>query len=357
MGKLTYKGLRRKAMPARVSLTIFAQAKTLPDESGRTSADAAIPAMPERDHVPPAFAQPSAKRIRCDNMPEVEVPISSNSSSSTPPPNPSLRTSNNNPDNLNDNFIPDINNENPPVLPENQRVKEFPEVDRNVIDLASQKHGPKFLKLGASEQAWLIKIHRNLGHPGPQKLMEFCGQLRCPEEFLQAIPDLNCSTCKETQQPKVARPAAIHEPMDFGEVISMDGVTWTNSKGDQFHFYYFIDQATSYHTAVGSVSRSATSAIQSLLQGWFQWAGAPSMIVFDAATEFNSEEFEAFLQRFNVKSKTCAAEAHWQNSRVERHGGILQMMLTKMDHEEGITSYSQLATALMQATMTKNKWE
>jgi len=347
-------------MPARVSLTIFAQAKMLPEESGETSADAAIPTMPERDHVPPLRAEPSAKRVRFANMPEAEVPMSSNSSSSTPPQNPSLRTINNNPDNHNinshDNSTPNRNSEKAQGLSENPESKEFPEIDRNVIDLASQKHGPKFLQLEASAQAWLIKIHRNLGHPGPQKLMEFCRQLQCPEEFLQAIPDLNCSTCKETQQPKVARPAAIHEPMDFGEVISMDGVTWTNSKGDQFHFYHFIDQATSYHTAVGSVSRSATSAIQSLLQGWFQWAGAPSMIVFDAATEFNSEEFEAFLQRFNVKSKTCAAEAHWQNSRVERHGGILQMMLTKMDHEESITSYSQLATALMQATMTKNKW-
>ena len=339
--KLTYKGLRRKAIPARVSLTIFAQAKMLPEDSLPSSADAAIPTMPERDHVPPLHAEPSAKRVRFANMPDTEMPMSSNSSSSTPPSNSSLRTINDNPYNLHIN---------------NHSNKEFPEADRNVIDLASQKHGPKFLKLDASAQAWLIKIHRNLGHPGSQKLMEFCRQLQCPEEFLQAIPDLNCSTCKETQQPKVARPAAIHEPMDFGEVISMDGVTWTNSKGDQFHFYHFIDQATSYHTAVGSVSRSATSAIQALLQGWFQWAGAPSMIVFDAATEFNSEEFEAFLQRFNVKSKTCAAEAHWQNSRVERHGGVLQMMLTKMDHEENISSYSQLATALMQATMTKNKW-
>ena len=32
------------------------------------------------------------------------------------------------------------------------------------------------------------------------------------------------------------------------------------------------------------------------------------------------------------------------------------MMLTKMDHEEGIHSYAQLATSLAQATSTKNQW-
>ena len=77
----------------------------------------------------------------------------------------------------------------------------------------------------------------------------------------------------------------------------------------------------------------------------------------DAASDFNSEDFGMFLQKFGVKSRTCATEGLWQNSRVERHGGILQMILNKMDHEEAIiTSYSQLATALAHATMTKNQW-
>ena len=92
------------------------------------------------------------------------------------------------------------------------------------------------------------------------------------------------------------------------------------------------------------------------LQGWVQWAGAPKLLVMDAATEFNSEEFGQFLQRFGIKGKTCATEGHWQNSRVERHGGILQMMLNKMDHEEGICNYNQLAIALAHATTTKNQW-
>lgn len=34
--------------------------------------------------------------------------------------------------------------------------------DRTMIDLVSNKHGPKFLALSSSDQAWLLKIHRNL---------------------------------------------------------------------------------------------------------------------------------------------------------------------------------------------------
>ena len=101
--------------------------------------------------------------------------------------------------------------------------------ERHAIDLASMKHGPKFLELPANEQAWVLKLHRNVGHPGSPKLVEFCRQLKCPDRILQAIPDLQCSTCEETQGPRIARPGAIHEHGDFGDVVSadwsMDGMT------------------------------------------------------------------------------------------------------------------------------------
>ena len=312
-----------------------------------------MPVMTDKSHPKPKLPEPSSKRVCQDqfsmNSGDSHSVQTTSSASNTHAHSPS--------DNLEHNPIP--NNNHQPLPPTtninngSQNIgSETSGLDRHAIDLVSQKHGPKFLKLASEEQSWLIKVHWNLGHPGTQKLVEFCRQLQCPDHFLHAIPDMHCSTCQETQQPKLARPAAIHEPMDFGDVVSMDGITWTNSRGDQFHFYHFLDQAMSYHTAVCSVSRTATSATQALLQGWLQWAGAPRLLVFDAATEFCSDEFDQFLQKFGIRSRTCATDAHWQNSRVERHGGTLQMMLTKMDHEENIKSYAHLA----QATATKNQW-
>ena len=69
--RLTQKGLRRKATPARVSLTIFARVKVT-----ATSADAPIPesspmpvAMPQAHEVPEMLDESSAKRCR-RNPPE-----------------------------------------------------------------------------------------------------------------------------------------------------------------------------------------------------------------------------------------------------------------------------------------------
>ena len=118
--------------------------------------------------------------------------------------------------------------EDPPQEP-NPKVRRIGNIDqdpsmtREIIDLASQKHGPLMQALKTDEQAWLLKLHRNLGHPGSQKLMTFCRQLQCEERVIKAIPDLKCSTCQETKGPTIPRPSAIHEDHDFGDVVSMDG--------------------------------------------------------------------------------------------------------------------------------------
>ena len=157
------------------------------------------------------------------------------------------------------------------------------------------------MRLGKETQAWLLKLHRNLGHPGAAKLGEFCKQLGCPIEIQKGIRDLKCSTCQEQQTPQIARPSAIHAPGDFGDVVSMDAVKWSNQQGSQFMFYHFVDQSTSYQTAVAVPSTSSTAAIQALLQGWISWAGPPGLLCVDAATELNSEEFLSSLRNMGFQ--------------------------------------------------------
>ena len=79
-------------------------------------------------------------------------------------------------------------------------------------------------------------------------------------------------------------------------------------------------------------------------------------MILDAAGEFCDDTIQDFSQKHGIKLRIIPPEAHWQNSRCERHGGILQQILTKMDLEDPITSYDQLEQALVYATQTKNQW-
>ena len=68
----------------------------------------------------------------------------------------------------------------------------------------------------------------------------------------------------------------------------------------------------------------------------------------------NSSTFEQFTNRFGIKCSTSEPNSHWKNGRIERHGRFLQEMLTKVDLEFPIRSYSDLQTSLNQCTHAKN---
>ena len=322
--RLSFRKLRRKGVPARLSMTIFANPKSMP-ASTENPMSLMSPPNPDNDQeetVPQnlegevgeieAPAEPGAKRAR-QNESEILNKSSSAESSKT-------------------------------------------DVDRHMIDMISQKHGPLFHKLNPEEKSWLLKVHRNLGHPGVQKMQAFCKQVGCPHEMLQALHDMRCSTCIESKGPQIPRSSAIHEERDFGDVVSVDGVTWTNKSGKQFHCYHFVDHSTTFQTAWCSPSRTSEQAIRALMLGWISWAGPPDVLCMDSATEFGTETFLSFLQKHGIKSRMIPPESSWQNSRAERHGGILQEILRKMDIEEEIKSYEEFEQALMFATQTKNQW-
>ena len=74
------------------------------------------------------------------------------------------------------------------------------------------QHGPRFLALPSKTRQWLSKIHHNLGHPGINKLQNVLKQQGFDDAIVQGAGDFKCSTCVETQAPRVSRPASLSEP-------------------------------------------------------------------------------------------------------------------------------------------------
>ncbi|CAL1146079.1 unnamed protein product [Cladocopium goreaui] len=78
------------------------------------------------------------------------------------------------------------------------------------------------------------------------------------------------------------------------------------------------------------------------IQDKYQGPRPPNEFIADSATEFNNEAFGKFLQQFNTKGIIIPPEAHWQLSKSERHGDILQHMLSKFEEDFPIESYADL---------------
>jgi hypothetical protein len=129
-------------------------------------------------------------------------------------------------------------NQRSSMLPENQPKPEIPETlptsthDRNVlIDSQSQQHGSRFLSLPAREKQHLLRVHKNFGHPSHQVLSQVLRRQGYPSHLTQALEDMKCSVCVQHQHPKIQRPATIKAELDFGDKVSVDGVSWTNKTG------------------------------------------------------------------------------------------------------------------------------
>ena len=107
------------------------------------------------------------------------------------------------------------------------------------------------------------------------------------------------------------RSAVIHEPRDFGTVVSMAGITWDSIS------YHFVDQATVFQTAIIAPPKATDQAANPLLSGW-AWRPQTS----------SGWNFLAYF-RDGVQWRTSAADANGRNARAERRGGILQVILPK----------------------------
>ena len=86
------------------------------------------------------------------------------------------------------------------------------------------KQPESFRSLPRDEQIALLRCHKNLGHPNPEKLSTVLRQQGYRPEVAKAAPEMQCSVCQAGVQPKGHRPSSLRDEMDFNDRISMDGI-------------------------------------------------------------------------------------------------------------------------------------
>ena len=213
-----------------------------------------------------------------------------------------------------------------------------------------------FKTLTREEQQALIRAHKNLGHPHAEKFSSILRQQGFRPEVARAALEFKCSVCQTRQSPKAGAPGNLRDELDFNDRVHVDGFKWTNAQGKGFHVYHFVDSATSFQVASIAPSRAADAFLECFLQSWLMWAGTPHELIIDAGTELNSDEVANFAQAHNIHMTTISTEAHFQNGKAERHGSILQNMLTKYEADHAIHSYHDLKQGLWWCTQAKNAY-
>lgn len=214
-------------------------------------------------------------------------------------------------------------------------------------------HGPKFRALSFLEKQDLARIHNNLGHPDPTVLAEHLKAQKAPEHIVEAALEYACDACAESVSRKTRRPARLHEPREFNDLVGLDGIYWTGIRGFQVQILHCVDEASLFHLARRIQTRNPDEAIVTWNDMWTSWAGNPKKVYTDPAGEFISQTWKTMLQSKCIEPVICT-EA-WQKGRVERHGHILKQMISRYDQDcpiENIAEFDQILLACCQAKNT-----
>lgn len=169
-----------------------------------------------------------------------------------------------------------------------------------------------------------------MGHADSRALQLALRRSGWEESHVRGCADFRCPVCVEQQQPNISRPSHIAEPRDFNDHRSFDSAEWEDNRGNKHGFYHFIDSATNFHIAVPYQQQTTEGLIEAFNRAWLRWAGPPKPMMFDTATEANSERFAQFLKENFMSSNVIPTEAHAQLGRAERNGAVLKHMITNI---------------------------
>ena len=213
-------------------------------------------------------------------------------------------------------------------------------------------HGPKFRLLSENEKNDLVKLHKNLGHPDPEKLAAHLQAQGARLQVIEAAREFVCDACVESSAFRHQRPAQLHDPSEFNDFVGIDGFFWSGKAGFQVMVFHCIDEASLFHLGRRLDNRNLEHVIPAFSDMWLSWAGNPTGIYSDPAGEFCSDEWLSFLQGLNIVPK-LSTEA-WQKGRVERHGALIKEMLNRYDAEKVISSTHEFDTVLRACFQAKN---
>eukprot|EP00435_Cladocopium_sp_Y103_P060282 s1270_g22.t1 len=211
--------------------------------------------------------------------------------------------------------------------------------------------GPKFLSLSEADQGVIRKLHNNLGHPTSDKLSRHLKEAKAQQALIDGASDYLCPSCAERSRPQLSTPGNLKDPKEFNEKVSVDWFEWKSQKGFKADVFHILDEATRFHLGY-RFPKDSSHSVHAMQQLWFPWAGYPQQIAHDQGGEFMTPEWKDLLLQHGIQPILSAAP--WQRGRIERHGGIVEEMLDRIDQELPIENQQQFDQALHQCFHAKN---
>ena len=205
----------------------------------------------------------------------------------------------------------------------------------------------------------LKRVHTNLGHPSSRDLVRIIKNAGGTEQAIKLAADIeaSCDICCQRKRPTPALPAAPNHATEFNQRIGWDVKILGGWKvGQKVKCMNIVDYASSFQVMIPFFEQETADVLKQLyLRGWQQWAGIPEEVIVDPARTNTAESVFQQLEREGAKVITIAAEAHNQLGKVEKHGHLFEVILTKVLDQVQPKDRSEYEQCIVQTMNAKNE--
>ena len=190
------------------------------------------------------------------------------------------------------------------------------------------------------------RLHRNLGHPEPQRLVELLQSRGASPEVIDAAQNYHCVACQRYKRPNATAPARLpDQAQEFNTSIQAD-VLWLKLDSKKIPILSVVDSTTKFQAGAVIYGERSSDFIHALERGWIRHFGPPVTLVTDEGRGWASDEMLAWTSGHNIHHLIAPGEAHTRLSLVERRHAILRKAVEIYMDDLGLTSIDGLRQAL-----------
>ena len=168
------------------------------------------------------------------------------------------------------------------------------------------------------------RLHRNLGHPSPESLVELLQNRGASDAVVEAARSYKCVACLRYKKPNNPSPATLRQrATELGECVQAD-VLWLKIGDNKFLVLSVVDTATIYQVASFLKSERGPDLIKGLERCWIKHFGIPTKLVTDEGRGWCGTEFSEWTTDFGVQHEVAPGETYTRLSAVERRHSVLR---------------------------------
>ena len=125
-------------------------------------------------------------------------------------------------------------------------------------------------------------------------------------------------------------------------------------QGRQYYALNIVDFATTFQVMAMLDGCSAEECAEKFWLWWVVWAGPPKTLVTDMGTSFLAA-FLTLAERYSATSKVVPTEAPWQVGMIERHGGVINDVISMIVAQSGANGKTEMMLVMIASTAAKNR--